>query len=442
MRFLYFLFKILLHYPFRLFFSKIKFINPNKAFFGRTIIVANHASSFLDPLIIALMQNPIIFFMTRSDVFKTWLKPVLWSVHMLPIYREQDGKDTKAKNIEVFKKCAKILKNGRSLLLFGEGFTDDVFVRRLKPVKKGAARIGFDALVSLNWSKKIYMNAVGLNYGDPNYFGSELLISTSEKFCLNDYKELYEVNPSKTIVEVTKKIETLLQEQLTHVENVNLVFFHEHVSRILRNGLHPIDSDKSIPLKVRFQNSKDLAKWINEGNFEEEKLNSLKEDLNLYFASLKKFKISDDVIYKHEKKGQNMFLKEKIYIWTLFPFAFLGFIQFFLPYRFVKNFAEKKFKRKVFWSSIKIMMGSAIISLFSIPIFIILNYFLIHDFYISLVAYFCSPVIGLIAYYWFRKVQKIRNFKNIRQQDLGELIEERNHLLKKVKLMYPLRTNI
>jgi 1-acyl-sn-glycerol-3-phosphate acyltransferase len=95
----------------------------------------------MDPLVVASLRLPIVFFMTRSDVFTPISRPLLWASHMLPIYRQHDGEDTKAKNEEVFQKCSRILSFGRNLLIFGEGFTDDTFVRRLKPVKKGAVRI-------------------------------------------------------------------------------------------------------------------------------------------------------------------------------------------------------------------------------------------------------------------------------------------------------------
>jgi 1-acyl-sn-glycerol-3-phosphate acyltransferase len=97
----------------------------------------------MDPLAVASLRRPIVFFMTRSDVFTSFTKPFLWAAHMLPIYRQQDGVDTKDENTRVFAKCTNILSFGRNLLIFGEGFTDDVFIRRLKPIKKGAIRIGF-----------------------------------------------------------------------------------------------------------------------------------------------------------------------------------------------------------------------------------------------------------------------------------------------------------
>ena len=153
MRFFYLILKIVLQYSLRIYYPRQKIVNRQRNFFGRTIYVSNHAASFMDPLVIGGLQRPIIFFMTRSDVFTPVMRPILWLAHMLPIYRQHDGEDTKAKNDETFTKCTRVLSFGRNLLIFGEGFTDDVFVRRLKPVKKGAARIGFGTLEAMNWEK-------------------------------------------------------------------------------------------------------------------------------------------------------------------------------------------------------------------------------------------------------------------------------------------------
>ena len=73
--------------------------------------------------------------MTRSDIFTPMMKPILWLAQMLPIYRQLDGDGAVGKNAEVFKATSNVLKGGRNLLIFGEGFTDDVFIRRLKPIK-------------------------------------------------------------------------------------------------------------------------------------------------------------------------------------------------------------------------------------------------------------------------------------------------------------------
>jgi 1-acyl-sn-glycerol-3-phosphate acyltransferase len=85
-------------------------VNKNPFWFGRTIFVSNHPGSFMDPLIIAALRRPIVFFMTRSDVFNRFTKPIFWLSHMLPIYRQRDNVNTKEKNAVIFQKTNAILK--------------------------------------------------------------------------------------------------------------------------------------------------------------------------------------------------------------------------------------------------------------------------------------------------------------------------------------------
>lgn len=437
MRFLYFILNIILQYPFRIFFSKVKLIHPVKKFRASTIFVCNHPASFLDPLVISVFQRPIVFFMTRSDVFKPFLKPLLWSVHMLPIYREHDGEDTKSKNEEVFKTCFKILKGGRNLMIFGEGFTDDVFIRRLKPIKKGAARIGFGALENLNWSKKIYLQAVGINYSDPSHFNGQVLISNSEQICLNDYKEIYLENPSKAINDVTKQIEKLLQKQLTHVSNKDWVFFHEHVSRLKRFGLHPIDSDFSINLIQRWKNSQAFAEWINKQDLEfNDALISLKKECETYFRLLKKMKLEESYLFQKEEKKLSI-SQEIVKLFLLLPFIPIGIIHFLLPYIFVKRFTEKTFKRKVFWSSVKLMLGFLVMALFNILLVYLLNSFLINNSLLSLVYFLILPLIGFITYKWFDLIKHIQTKSMIKKMDLNSIINKRKELIKKIDGLCP-----
>ena len=373
MRFLYFFLFFSLRLSNRLYFRKRATHNSPRGFFGRTIYVSNHAASFMDPLLVASFRNPIVFFMTRSDIFKPLLKPILWASHMLPIYRQHDGDDTKGKNEEVFKKCSKILFNGRNLLIFGEGFTDDVFIRRLKPVKKGAVRIGFIALEEMNWKKKVYIAAVGCNYTDPNFMRSDVLISTSDKICLNDYKNDFESNPNKVINDLTKLIESKMRLQITHVEDKNWAPFHENVMQLTRRGMNAENYDTKLSLKSRWHYSKNLANWMNEENLEEtEELVILKEEMDSYFKLLKRFKLKEKYVFEFQTlKGSR--IKELSYMILMFPFAIIGLFHCFIPYILIKRFTEKTFKRRVFWGSVKMLLGKASMGLFNLPFIFIFS---------------------------------------------------------------------
>jgi len=437
MRFLYAILYVTLKYSLRIYYPRQKLINTHNKFFGRTIYVTNHASSFMDPLVVASLQKPIVFFMTRSDIFVPVMKPILWASHMFPIYRQQDGEDTKAKNEEVFKKCTRVLKYGRNLLVFGEGFTDDVFIRRLKPVKKGAVRIGFTSLEELNWKKKIYISAAGCNYSDPNKMRSDLLISNSDKICLNDFKEQYLENPNKVINELTKRIEKLMQEQITHVADKNMAPFHENVMKLTRKGMNAECRDKKLSLKERWNYSRNLANWFNQHVSEsDESLMKLKNDLQDYFKLLKKFKLEEHHLYDFmQTKGSRA--KEFAFLVLLFPLALLGFIHCGLFYWIIKRFVEKSFKRRVFWSSVKMLLAMIVMGLVNIPVIFLFYKFVYPSYWLGFAYYVGIGIYGLAAYMWVYHLKVFKIKGAMKKISLDKFWKKRNELLERIKELIP-----
>ncbi|MEX1192072.1 MAG: 1-acyl-sn-glycerol-3-phosphate acyltransferase [Brumimicrobium sp.] len=438
MRPLYFLLKFLLKLPLWIYYPRFLNVNKPKKRFARTIFASNHAASFMDPLVIAQTQPPIVFFMTRSDVFKPFLKPILWASHMFPIYREIDGTDTKSKNEAVFRKCYRVLKYGRSLIIFSEGFTDDIFIRRLKPIKKGAIRIGFGALEYTNWKKKIYIRAVGVNYSNPNSIGSDVVISNSDPICLNDYRQRYEEDPNKTIYELTKHVEIKMREQLTDVRNTSWAPTHEYIMRLTRKGMNAVDTDKSIPLLKRWEYSKSLASWINEQDLDNNsRLIELKKKLKDYFDLLNNEKLEEQHIYKMSNQKWSK-AKDLMYFILLAPIMVVGLIHNYLPYIFIKKFVEKAFRRKVFWGSVKMMLGIVAIGLFNIP-FIFLGYYLLCPSWLFWIGYSLTvaPLSGIVAYGYFKKMKAYRVIVNASKRNLSHIYSQREALINEIHELIP-----
>ncbi|SFT88370.1 1-acyl-sn-glycerol-3-phosphate acyltransferase [Lishizhenia tianjinensis] len=438
MRLAYLALKFTLKFSLWVYYPRTRKINEPTKRFARTIFVSNHAASFMDPLVVASNQKPIVFFMTRADVFKPIMMPILWAAHMLPIYRAHDGEDTKKKNEEVFEKCNKILKNGRSLLIFGEGFTDDVFIRRLKPLKKGAARIGFGALEKINWSKNIYIQTVGVNYTEPNKFGSGTLISNGDPICLNDYRKEYEENPNKVINHLTQHIEKDLRSQLTHVDKKEWAPFHENVMRLTRKGMNPDNFDKKYTLVERWKYSQQLANWLNEQDLEnDEQLIGLKKDTDRYFALLKRSKLDEKYMFNLVSEETTRY-KDLLFLILSLPVTLLGLIHGFIPYIITKKFVENTMKRKVFWSSVKMMVGHILMGLYNIGIVMLINALFIKNTPIAWAYFFLVPMLsGLIAY---KAIQHLKDYKiksKLAKQDVSTLVKMRKDILEKIGAIIP-----
>lgn len=393
----------------------------------------------MDPIMLGALSKSIFNFMTRSDVFKWWLKPFLWLAHMLPIYRQHDGENTQEKNKTVFNRVNKTLANGRNILIFGEGFTDDTPIRGLKPIKKGAVRMGLTALEGCNWEKKIYLASIGINYTDRNTIGSELLVEYGGEICLNDYRKDFEENTPKAINDITKKLEGMMQDCVIYVADKSNYAFLENIMQITRKGFNHANHDDTIALKARFEYSKKLAHWINENATEEnEAINQLKKELNAYFALEKRMQIQDRFVFESATSKTVSRSKELFLLATAWPIAILGAIQGFIPYFLAKKLTEKIMKRKVFWGSVKMLLGKVFGTIYSLPIVIWLtkNYFPHWSFGV-IYFLFVAPVLWKISYdygTWFKEYLLKGKMK---RADLSKFVTKRQQLAQQIDELVP-----
>ncbi len=435
MRPLYLILRILLPYVMTIFYRRSRTLNAQKKFNAQTIFVCNHPSAFIDPLVAGNFQMPVLYFVTRGDIFKWWLRPVTWASQMVPIFRKaEDGADSHEKNKDSFRYLRRVLMRKKSLILFGEGYTDDKFIRSLKPLKKGPARIGFDTMIECDWMADIKVQTIGLNYSHPKYFRSDVLLSFGDVIHLRDYKELYDQNPNTAITQLTRDLQISLQEQITYVDDKSLEPFVENISILTRKGMNHFHHEKKLTLEERYRYSQGIANRINEEFVESDKLQALKTKIDAYFKTLKSKKIDDNWVNRYQSKKSKNWTKEKLVFWLGTPIYILGILHQFLPHLIVKRFVEKSFRRDVFWSGVKLLVGATISTLYNLP-FIFLFYAYIYPSGWLAVLYFLTvPAIsGIFTYIQVHKFTDLQKFSKVKVTDLKELNEERNDLLALIK---------
>lgn len=197
------------------FFKKIVVHNadniPKK---GAVLLVSNHKNALLDPLIIATTTERNIHFLTRASAFKIkFVKWLLSTLNMLPIYRMRDGKETLAKNEEIFNKCFHILNDKKCLLIFPEG-THDI-KRWVRPLSKGFTRITFGALEQ-NPMLELHIVPVGLNFTSGTEFAESVSIYYGKPILVNNFYNGNNINAST--IELKNIIREKLKELTTHIE--------------------------------------------------------------------------------------------------------------------------------------------------------------------------------------------------------------------------------
>jgi len=422
-------------YLMRVFFGIRKTLNSQNKSNTRTIFVSNHPSAFLDPIVAGASQKAIVHFMVRSDIFKKWLLPVTWASHMVPIYRlAEDGKENLEKNASTFREAINILRKNKSLLMFGEGYTDNEFIRSLKIIKKGPARIAFSAMVETNWSLDILVQPLGINYADPKYFKSDVLVSFGDIIHLHEYKELFLENPAKAYTALTRAIELSIQKQITYVSDVKLAPFVENIQKISRKGMNHFYHDDSISLVDRYHYSQKIATFVNE-NYSDSTKNweEMKSLLSTYFLDEEKEKVNDNWVFTYSKnKSKNLGNRFLFLIFT-FPVFVLGLIHNLLPYLFIKLFVEKKFERQVFWSGVKLLMGAPFFVIYNLP-FIWIFYDLIYTNYWLAVLYFLivPSLTFVISHGYYAKLKDTITLMKMPKTILEKFANRRKILAEKI----------
>jgi hypothetical protein len=321
------------------------------------------------------------------------------------------------KNQEVFKKSSEVLLKKRSLLIFGEGVTDDVFIRRLKPLKKGAVRIGFTALESCNWTQDIYLATVGCNYSNPGQFRSDVVIRNSEKLRLNDFRTEFESNPNKIIKELTVRLEGMLENDLIHVQDEESAEFTEQMMLIQRKGM-PMFEEDTTPLLERWDYANNLVEDFNKNP---EKYASLRKPVAQYFNNLKDCKLDDQKLF--DAKNNPVSLLSYLNQVLLLPIALFGAIHCGLFYFAIKRFVEAKFRRPVFWASTKLVMMILILGILNLSLF-----FLLPDYvgpWFTLAYFLFIPFSGLIFHNGLSFWKRVASHRNIRSMNVSDILKER-----------------
>lgn len=186
----------------------------NSTFSGPKIIACNHPNSFFDAIIIAILYPKPIYFLARGDAFK---KPLvakfLRRIHLIPIYRINEGISNLAKNAATFKECISLLKNGETILIFSEGLCVQEW--KLRSLKKGTARL---ALMAINEGiENLKIQPTNINYDSFTKVPKQIIVNFNKEFeatSINYSKEAEFYTNFNAILKIGIEKELITEEKL------------------------------------------------------------------------------------------------------------------------------------------------------------------------------------------------------------------------------------
>ncbi|MBK7343077.1 MAG: 1-acyl-sn-glycerol-3-phosphate acyltransferase [Saprospiraceae bacterium] len=231
---LYFILRPLTRWAFLAFYRRIYWTGhhhiPKQ---GPLIFTVNHPTAFVEPCFLASFGPRVLHFMTRGDVFtSSWVHWLLRQVHLIPIYRFHDGFSALRQNEASFAKARKILSRGGAILIMAEGRMGHE--KRLRPLQKGAARIGFGAMEEFGLTD-VMIQPIGVNYTYADRARKEIMVDVAEPFSLAEYLEGYRAEPQQTLERVTAQIASLLKERVVHIQQRTDEPLAEQILQLVRN---------------------------------------------------------------------------------------------------------------------------------------------------------------------------------------------------------------
>ena len=349
-------------FAFPVFYKKIAAKNIKNVQVKSPVIIAmNHPNAFTDPSIFTSLAYPArIWFLARGDAFKpgliSWL---LEQIGIVPIFRIQDGgREGLKKNEDAYQRVNHILSKNKGMVIFAEGLC--VQERRLRPLKKGVARMVFGAYEFLK-NENLVVVPVGVNYSQPDKFRSTLFYNVGEPILVKNYIEEFKINAAKGHKLLLQDLEPKMKALITHINNKVYDKTVLQIETLCKNDLIKEKGlNKKNPEHVYIV-SKEITEKVNAAEKNNKTiLDEFKIKAESYFTEIKSNSLRDWLINDHQNKNLNEFnFVLRILILVLgFPFHIIGLTGNYLPYTFTQKITKKILKgNKEFYSSIAIGLG-------------------------------------------------------------------------------------
>lgn len=372
---------------------------------GKPVIFAgNHQNALIDALNIVCTTQPDRqpSFMTRSDIFLPSVKPILTSFKMLPIYRLQDGGDPVKQNEEIFDTCVRRLSRKEALIIFPEGNHNRQ--RRLRPLKKGAARIAFLAEEASDFTLGTQIVPVGLNYSKHRNFRGDLYVKYGKPINTEDFHEAFKANPQRTLIKITQAISENMKDCILHInekenyeamETLRMIFEVPMTKKLgldARKQGRVFDTAKKLIDKIETQIAENDPAWP-----------EIAQIADQYAQKLKNHRWRDHVVAGGPYNFAGLLLTA-LGLVLLSPLYLFGLINNYIPYKIPDYLALKLFRDDHFHSSIR-----AAVALITFPFFYSLQTAIVWaltDWRWALAYFAALPLSGNFAYTYSVWVKK------------------------------------
>lgn len=408
---LYAILKILMRTTVSVFFRSITIQNKNLIpAKGPLLVLANHPSTFLDPIVVATLLDRKVFFLAKGELFKSsfakWFLPKL---SIIPVYRKQDDPSQMSKNQDTFKKCFEHLEKGGAILMFPEGIS--VTERKLRPIKTGAARIVMGAEAKNDFKLGAHVVTIGLNYVNPARFNKDVLLNVNEPIRVADYKNDFAADEFKAVEKLTELIRMKLERMIIAIEDDKTDELVKNIETLYKYKLAKEGGFSKHDQVADFTITKNIHESVKYFSVHQpERVELLKEKIDEYFSELNLIGINDIDIARN-LKNKSFFGSSLLAILTIiigFPFYLYGLINNYLPFQIPALIADNTIKSKEFRGPIAMVSGMVMFIIFYTVQIILFRKYSESEIFTIIYAV-TLPLFGVFTYWYYHTVSKIKN---------------------------------
>ncbi|MCL2074552.1 MAG: 1-acyl-sn-glycerol-3-phosphate acyltransferase [Marinilabiliaceae bacterium] len=412
---------------FKLYFPKRVAGLENIDFSDILIFAPNHQNALTDALAILTMRKWQPVFLARSDIFqKPIINKILTFLKIMPIFRIRDGFGTLKQNDAIFRKTIDVLNNRNGLTLMPEGNHD--CYRRLRPLKKGIARIAFQAMETSEGKMDIKIVPVGIEYSHYYRFGSPMFLKLGEPFNVSDFYQQYLENNAKGVNQLIKELHNRIKKEMIHIETEE--FYYEYETLMLQGAYNSVITNKQRPNSENlfFESKKIVAELDKISETDSEKFMNLMNFATKLKNNLSKVGIKLP-INRCQMKGVNLFYKIPTLLATL-PIFIYGLLNNMFPFG-ITAVISSKIKDTQFISSFRFVAAFVLLPLFYI-IQTVIFAVVFKNLWWTLFYFVSLPLSSILLQMWRKcffgtikelKILKIRLFNNKLYKDLKKDLE-------------------
>lgn len=382
------------------------------------IFTGNHQNALMDALVFIYGTKKRMVFMARSDIFKNpFIGAILYFLRMLPIFRIKDGYSEVKKNDKIFLKTIDVIKKKIGLVIMAEGNHGDA--RRLRPLKKGFARIAFQTEEANNFELDMKVVPVGIDYSNYDNFRTELLINFGKPIAVSDYYESYKENPAIAINQIKDKLAESLKPLMVHIKSEKYYELYNEIREIYKNEMAQNMGFLSAKQPYKLQTDQEIIRKL--GCYEEnqpEEMASFQEMVIRFRDNIKKQSLNYAIVRKKNITNLQLFVESLLFILAS-PIFITGWLLNYIPFG-LSVYIGLKMKDTQFKSSVKF-----VISMFFWPLFHFLEtlavWFIFKDWAIVLGFYVAMPLLGILARaYWvsFSQFLKAWRWTNLKKKNI------------------------